>query len=120
MAQALLPTPAHECPRQDKITGRAPSALPFRFVFGGCSVAQDAKDFLNQGGQALRNARYPEAVEAFQKAVAGDPGVATAHLYLATAYLQQYVPGAESAGNAAFARNATDEFLTVRTLESKQ
>jgi hypothetical protein len=31
--------------------------------------------------------------------------------------MQQYVPGAESAGNAAFARNATEEFLKVLTLD---
>jgi len=72
---------------------------------------------LNQGVQAFRNARYLEAVEAFQKAVAADPGLATAHLYLATAYMQQYVPGAESAANAGFDRNATDEFLRVLTLD---
>ena len=79
--------------------------------------AQDAKDFLNQGVQAFRNARYPEAVEAFQKAVAAEPSLAAAHLYLATAYMQQFIPGAESAENAALARNATDEFLKVLTLD---
>ena len=87
------------------------------FSLAGALWAQDAKDFLNQGVQAFRNARYPEAVEAFQKAVAADPNFATAHLYLATAYMQQFIPGAESAENAAFARNATEEFLKVLTLD---
>jgi TonB family protein len=87
------------------------------FGFLGALWAQDAKDFLNQGVQAFRNARYPEAVEAFQRAVAADPGFVEAHLYLATAYMQQFIPGAESAENSALARSATDEFLKVLTLE---
>jgi cytochrome c-type biogenesis protein CcmH/NrfG len=46
---------------------------------------------LNQGVQAFRSARYPDAVLAFQRAVDLDPSSLNARLYLATAYMQQYV-----------------------------
>jgi Flp pilus assembly protein TadD len=56
--------------------------------------AQDpaaSRDSLNQGVQAFRSARYPDAVLAFQRAVDLDPSSLNARLYLATAYMQQYV-----------------------------
>jgi len=42
-----------------------------------------------------------------------------AHTYLATTYMAQWIPGAESTENVEFARNAEAEFKLVLTLEPK-
>ena len=78
----------------------------------GCNKLR-ARDRLNKGVQAYSNAQYPEAVEWFKEAVDLDPSFATARLYLATAYMSQYIPGAESEENLKMAKMAEDEFQTV-------
>ena len=82
----------------------------------GCSKLR-ARDRLNKGVQAYSNAQYPEAVEWFKEAVDLDPTFATARLYLATAYMSQYIPGAESEENLQMAKMAEDEFQTVLKAE---
>jgi tetratricopeptide (TPR) repeat protein len=82
-------------------------------IFGaGCQKLQ-SRDQLNKGTQAFRNAQYPEAVEHFKQAVELDPTFPVARLYLATAYMQQYIPGAESAENDKMAKAAYDTFMEV-------
>jgi len=54
--------------------------------------AQESAEFrnwLDQGGQAFRNAQYAAAIQAFQRAIDLNPSSLIAHLYLATAYMQQ-------------------------------
>jgi len=72
-----------------------------------------ARDQLNKGVQAFKNAKYPEAVENFKTAVELDPTFATARLYLATAYMQQYIPGADSPDNMKMAGAAKEQFEKV-------
>ncbi|MCS7024161.1 MAG: tetratricopeptide repeat protein [Bryobacteraceae bacterium] len=72
-----------------------------------------ARDHLNKGVQAYKNAKYAEAVEHFKKSVELDPTFPTARLYLATAYMSQYIPGAESPENLEFHRSAKENFLKV-------
>ena len=78
----------------------------------GCQKLR-ARDQLNKGVQAYRNASYPEAVEFFKRAIELDPTFPTARLYLATAYMMQYIPGAESPENSQMAQAAHDNFLKV-------
>src|SRR3982751_5823692 len=78
-----------------------------------------AREQLNKGVQAFTGAQYPEAVERFKQAVELDPGFAAARLYLATAYMQQYIPGAESPENAKMAQAAFDNFKKVLEAEPK-
>jgi len=78
----------------------------------GCNQLR-SRDQLNQGVQAFKNAQYPEAVEHFKTAVEMDPNFPVARLYLATAYMQQYIPGAESPENKQMAQAAMDQFLKV-------
>jgi tetratricopeptide (TPR) repeat protein len=78
-----------------------------------------ARDQLNKGVQAFKNAKYPEAVERFKTAVELDPSFATARLYLATAYMQQYIPGADSPENMQFANAAQDQFMKVLEQDPK-
>ena len=84
----------------------------------GCQQLK-ARDNLNKGVQAYKNAKYPEAVAFFQKAVELDPSFKTTHLYLATAYMSQYIPGAESPENVRMAESAYNEFQNVLKLDPK-
>lgn len=78
-----------------------------------------ARDQLNKGVQAFKNAQYPEAVESFKRAVELDPGFSSARLYLATAYMQQYIPGADSPENNQMAQAAHDQFMKVLDQDPK-
>src|SRR5476649_1177609 len=84
----------------------------------GCNKLQ-SRDHLNKGVAAFTNAQYPEAVEHFKTAVELDPGFAAARLYLATAYMQQYIPGSESPENMKMAQAAFDNFQKVLEQEPK-
>lgn len=72
-----------------------------------------SRDHMNKGVQAYRNARWPEAVEHFKAAVQLDPQNVNGKLYLATAYMTQYVPGVDDPRNQQFANAARDEFSQV-------
>src|SRR5437667_11883600 len=87
-------------------------------VTTGCDKLK-ARDNLNKGIQSYKNARYPEAVAFFQKAVELDPTFKTTHLYLATAFMSQYIPGAESPENVHMAENAYNEYQKVLKLYPK-
>ncbi len=78
----------------------------------GCEKLR-SRDHLNKGVQAFKNAQYPEAVEHFKTAVELDPSFPVARLYLATAYMQQYIPGADSPENNQMAEAAHDQFMKV-------
>lgn len=78
----------------------------------GCTQLK-ARNQLNTGVQAFKNAQYGDAVESFKKAVELDPAFSTARLYLATAYMQQYIPGADSPENNQMATAAHEQFMKV-------
>lgn len=78
----------------------------------GCEKLR-ARDNLNKGVQAFKTAKYNQAVEHFKKATELDPEFGTARLYLATAYMSQYIPGADSPENMQNAKAAEAEFLKV-------
>ena len=61
----------------------------------GCNKLK-ARDQLNKGVAAFKNAQYDTAIEYFKQAKQLDPGLMNARLYLATAYATQYIPGAPS------------------------
>lgn len=72
-----------------------------------------ARDALNHGVQAYKGAHYTEAVDYFKSAVQLDPDNTMPRLYLATAYMSQYIPGAESPENLQLATEAKQEFEKV-------
>lgn len=82
------------------------------FASVGCNKLK-ARDQLNKGVQAYKNARYEEAIDRFQKAVGLDPNLINARLYLATAYAQQYIPGAETPDNNNMAEQAITQYKNV-------
>src|SRR5215475_1684778 len=81
-------------------------------VLSGCDKLR-GRDQLNQGVSAFKNAKYSEAVEHFKQAIVLDPDNPNPQLYLATAYMSQWIPGAESPENLRMAQMATDGFLKV-------
>lgn len=78
----------------------------------GCNRLK-ARDQLNKGIAAFKNARYEEAVNHFQNSIALDPNYPQAKLYLATAYSYQVVPNLDSPENLAMAQKAIEGFQAV-------
>jgi len=78
----------------------------------GCDKLK-SRDDINKGIASFRNAKYGDAVERFKEAAALDPTNENARLYLATAYMSQWIPGADSPENLNFASMAQQEFNKV-------
>src|SRR5207245_11396281 len=78
----------------------------------GCNKLR-ARDQLNKGVQSYKNAKYEDAINHFQRAVELDSSLLNARLYLATAYAQQYIPGADTEDNNRNAEQAIDQFKKV-------
>lgn len=68
---------------------------------------------VHRGREACRQARYDQAAECFRGALELNPGSLEARRLLATAYMNQYVPGGESPENLRLAQAAQDEFRAV-------
>jgi tetratricopeptide (TPR) repeat protein len=73
----------------------------------------DAREALSQGVVAYRAANYEGAIEHFSRAVRLDPELTMAHLYLATAYAQKFVPGVDTPENVVWATRALSEYSEV-------
>ncbi len=84
----------------------------------GCDKLR-ARDQLNKGVAAYKSAKYEEAIDKFQKAVTLDPTLLNARLYLATAYAQQYIPGADTPDNNKMAEQAIDQYKEVLNRDPK-
>lgn len=85
----------------------------------GCNQLK-SRDNLNKGVAAYKNAKYTDAVNFFQTAVDLDDTNPNARIYLATAYMMQWIPGAESPENLEFARKAREEFGKILDKDPKQ
>jgi len=83
--------------------------LPFS---SGCQKLR-ARDQLNKGVVAFKNAQFQAAIMHFKTAVGLDPTLLNAKLYLATAYFQQYIPGGESPENVKVGQQAIEAFEEV-------
>lgn len=73
----------------------------------------ESRDQMNQGVKAYKNNKYADAVKHFKQAVQLDPTNQNAQLYLATSYMIQWVPGADSPDNQKNYNAAKQEFNTV-------
>lgn len=78
----------------------------------GCEKLK-ARDALNKGVQAYKATKYDEAAQKFTEALSYDPTFEVARLYLATSYMSQWIPGADSPENKALAQKAEAEFMKV-------
>jgi tetratricopeptide (TPR) repeat protein len=78
----------------------------------GCNKLR-ARDQLNKGVESFKNNHYEQAIDHFQQAVNLDPALINARMYLATAYVSQYIPGVDSPDNLRTADEAIKEYQTV-------
>jgi len=78
----------------------------------GCNKLR-ARDLLNKGVAAFKEAQFDRAVENFKEAKELDPDLMNARLYLATAYASQYIPGAPSNENKQHGEAAIAEYKSV-------
>src|ERR1700722_18700616 len=81
-------------------------------VGAGCDRLR-ARDKLNKGVNAYKNAQFDEAIEDFKAAKQYDPSLTNAQLYLATAYASQYIPGAPSPENVKNGEQPMEEFKNI-------
>ena len=79
----------------------------------------DFQGWMNRGVEAFKIAQYQTAADAFQRAIDLNPGIAAAHLYLATVHMQQWIPGAVSAESIAHAQAAETEFRRTLDLDPR-
>jgi tetratricopeptide (TPR) repeat protein len=94
------------------------AALSLLLIASASVTAQsNFREELNLGTQAFREAKYEEAVRHFQNAAALEPQNAVAHLYLATAYAEQYIPGVDSPENVGMAEAAISEYQGVLKID---
>ncbi len=90
------------------------------FLILGSALGQDTWNaWLQEGVNAFKGGRYRDAAAAFQKSVDLNPSAVEPRLYLATAWMNQYIPGADSPGNLESASNAERGFLAVLDLDAK-
>ncbi len=78
----------------------------------GCKRLR-ANDQINKGVADFKSAKYESAENHFQQAVAIDPDNPNPHIYLATTYASQVVPGLKTPENMKLAQQAKDGFLDV-------
>jgi len=83
-------------------------------ALGAVSCAKlQARDNVNKGVRAFRDGKYDAAIDYFQEAIKLDPEAPYAQLYLATAYSQSFIPGAQSPENQKNADMAIQTFNKV-------
>ena len=80
---------------------------------GATAQSSSVDGELALGVQAFKQAKYEEAIQHFEKAVEQNPANVTAHLYLATAYAEQYIPGADTPDNNEMAQRAIIHYKHV-------
>jgi tetratricopeptide (TPR) repeat protein len=81
-------------------------------------MAQDeakvsARNEVDDGVQAFRQAHYEDAIAHFEQAVALDPDLAVARMYLAATYLQVFQPGVDNPENVIWATKALDQYSEI-------
>ena len=82
----------------------------------GCNQLKSRAQ-LNEGSKAFKSAQFPQAVEHFKTAVELEPDFTAARLYLAVAYMQQYIPNSEAPDNVKNATEAENQFMKVLQVE---
>ena len=93
-------------------------ALAVMLSATGCDKLR-ARDQLNKGVASYKNNQYEQAINHFKEAVALDPSLKNARLYLATAYAQQYIPGVDSPENLQNANSAVAQYQSVLEQDPK-
>jgi hypothetical protein len=85
----------------------------------GCNKLR-ARDQLNKGVKSFKDNHYEQAIDHFQQAVQYDPTLINARMYLATAFVSQYIPQVDSPDNLRTAQQAIDEFQKVLDMNASR
>ena len=72
-----------------------------------------ARDYLNKGVRQFSNQRYDAAAQFFQRSLELDSSFEIARMYLATAYMSQFIPGSTDPRNEQIANQAIEAFKEV-------
>jgi tetratricopeptide (TPR) repeat protein len=93
-------------------------SLVMLLALSGCEFIDNlkARDQLNKGVKAFKDKNYETAADHFKKALELDPDLVVAYEYLATAYMQQYVPNLYSDRNLKIGNQAIEMFEKVLKL----
>lgn len=95
-----------------KVLATAGALVALAILSSGCNKLK-ARDNLNKGVNAFKAGQYTAAADNFKEAIDLDPDLPSARLYLATAYMTQYVPGSEAPENKRNAESALQQFQTA-------
>ena len=92
--------------------------LPLVLGTLGCGTFDylKARDRLNKGVKAFRDAEFEIAIGYFKEASGLDPELRNAKIYLATSYASLYVPNGRSDENVQIGDNAIAAFQSVLVL----
>ena len=101
------------------ISGAFAVFLLLLFVFDSAHT-QTSENELNLGVEAYKNSHYEEAIQHFRKATELDPANTRAHMYLATAYVSQYIPGVDTQDNQNLADRAIEQYQYVLNSDADQ
>ncbi len=96
----------------------AVASLAMLMSLTGCAKLK-ARDQLNKGVEAFKNAKYEEAINHFQKSASLDPDLKNAKIFLATAYAQNVIPGADTPENKKNAELAVNSYQQVLSEDPK-
>jgi tetratricopeptide (TPR) repeat protein len=88
------------------------------FCLAIAGMAQDevkasARSEVDEGVQAFRQAHYDDAIAHFEQAVAFDPDLVVARMYLAATYLQVFQPGVDTPENVVLATRALEQYSEI-------
>jgi tetratricopeptide (TPR) repeat protein len=100
------------------MTARFALFVWFIVLFGIAGMAQNeakaaAHNEVDEGVQAFRQAHYEDAIAHFEQAVANDPDLVVARMYLAATYLQVFQPGLDTPENVVLATKALDQYSEI-------
>lgn len=107
-----IPTPHFRPGASPRGMAVAGALVALAICSSGCNKLK-ARDNLNKGVNAFKAGQYTAAADAFKEAIDLDPDLPSARLYLATAYMTQYVPGSEAPDNMRNAQSALQQFQTA-------
>jgi len=80
------------------------------------AFAQTSDEELQRGITAYKDSHYEQAIQHFERAAELDPNKVDAHLYLATVYTSQFIPGVDTPDNISEADHAIAEYQKVLDL----
>jgi tetratricopeptide (TPR) repeat protein len=95
------------------------AALILSFPSVGQEAATSTSE-LQLGVDSYKSSHYEAAARHFQKAVDLDGSNINAHLYLATAYVAQYIPGVDAPENIHLAEKAIEQYSHVLDADAER